>query len=137
MTISSYIVEFLNRYENLVIDTNRINDGYDRNGLFKSPSREVKHRIDGSMEITEHYQFLARQAAISDRERKEADQWLEDLTYWVDDYNMEYEYPKLDGNRRVTDISVTGCPTPMEDEDKEIIYQLALSITYEREREEV
>ena len=135
MTISSYIVGFLNEYEDLIIDTNRIDDGYDRNGLFKSPSRNIKTNLDESLEITEHYQFLARQAAISNSERKETDQWLEDLTYWVDDFNLNYEYPPIDGNRRVTDITVTGSPAPLEDKDEEILYQIALSITYVRERE--
>lgn len=136
MTISQYIVEFLNEYENLVIDTNRINEGFDRNGLFKSPSRTVKPYLDCSLEITEHYQFMARQAAISDKERKEADQWLEDLTYWVDDFSLKYEYPPLDGDRTVTDITVTGCPAPLEDKEDEILYQISLSITYLRERED-
>ena len=136
MTISQYIVEFLNEYESLVIDTNRINDGFDGNGLFKSPTRSVKTHLDCSLEITEHYQFMARQAAVSDTERKEADQWLEDLTYWVDDFSLKYTYPPLDKGRTVTDITVTGCPAPMEDKEDEILYQISLSITYLRERED-
>lgn len=135
MTISKYIIELLKKNKELEIDMDHVQDGSDQYGLFKSPGREVKNYNDGSREITEHYQFLARQATISDTERKEADEWLEDLTYWVDDLAMDYDFPKLDGGRTVIGLSVTGCPYPMESKDDETLYQLALSITYIRERE--
>ena len=135
MTISSYIVEFLKLYEGIEIETNHIPDGSDKNGLFKSPTREVSSKIDGSKEITEHYQFLARQASVQDVERKESDEWLEDLTYWIDDFSLNYVYPDIDKNRTVTDISVTGIPAPLEYQDDDIVYQISLSITYTRESE--
>lgn len=135
MTISQYIVELLKNYEGLKIETNHVSDGSDRNGLFKSPSRSIKEYTDGSYEITEYYQFLARQPAASDDDRKEADEWLEDLTYWVDDFILNYAFPPIDGNRRVTGLSVTGIPAPMEEGEKDIVYQMSLSITYLRERE--
>jgi len=137
MTISKYIVEFLNKFENISIETNHMPEGSDRNGLFKSPSRDKLEYNDGSCKITEYYQLFARQSSISDAERKESDEWLEDLTYWIDDYEIMYEYPEIDGKRKVLDISVTGVPTPLEHENDDIVYQLSLSITYEREREEI
>lgn len=136
MTISKYIVEFLNRFESISIETNHIPEGSDKNGLFKSPSREKLEFNDGSCKITEFYQLFARQSSISDLERKESDEWLEDLTYWIDDYGIVNEYPEIDGNRKVTDISVTGVPTPFDYENDDIVYQISLSITYTREREE-
>ena len=135
MTISSYIVEFLKLYEGIEIETNHIPDGSDKNGLFKSPTREVSSKIDESKEITEHYQFLARQASVEDVERKESDEWLEDLTYWIDDFSLNYVYPDIDKNRTVKDISVTGIPAPLEYQDDDIVYQISLSITYTRESE--
>ena len=135
MTISSYIVEFLKLYEGIEIETNHVPDGSDKNGLFKSPTREVSSKIDGSKEITEHYQFLARQASVEDVERKESDEWLEDLTYWIDDFSFNYAYPDIDKNRTITDISVTGIPAPLEYQEDDIVYQISLSITYTRESE--
>lgn len=137
MTISKYIVDFLNMIGEITIDTNHVKDGSDQYGLFKSPNRDKKDLLDGSCEITEYYQFLARLDSLSDTERKESDEVLEDMTYALDDYKLEYSYPEIDKNRTVTDISVTGCPYPMEAEDKEILYQMSLSITYTREREEL
>lgn len=136
MTISAYIVKLLNNYEGIKIDTNHVSEGSDQYGLFKSPSRDIKKFNDSSYEITEYYQFLARQSAASRPERKEADEWLEDLTYWVDDLSYNYNFPSIDGNRKVTGLEITGSPYPMEADDKETLYQILLSITYTREREE-
>ena len=135
MTISKYIANLLNLNKEISIETNHIKDGSDKYGLFKSPSRDKRESIDGSYEITEHYQFMARQNTNSESERKEADEWLEDLAYWADDLGYVYEFPKLDGNRRVKSFSITGNPYPMEADGKETLYQMALSITYVRERE--
>lgn len=133
MTISRYIVEFLELFEDIKIDTNHIKDGSDHYGLFKSPARDKLVNTDGSTTITEYYQFFAFQDSMSEDERLEDDEWLEKLTYWVDDYNVYYDYPEIDGNRMVTNIAVTGAPTPFIDSDNGITYQISLSITYERE----
>lgn len=135
MTVSQYIVDLLKHYKGMEIETNHLPEGADRNGLFKSPTRNTKEFTDSSYEITEFYQFFARQSDISPDERKEADEWLEELAYWVDDFPYQYEFPPIDGNRTVTGISVTGAPAPMEYKDGKIIYQISLTITYLRERE--
>ena len=137
MTVSKYITDLLKNYEGIEIDTNHVSEGSDKYGLFKSPSRDIRNFIDTSYEITEHYQFMARQKTLSPVERKEADEWLEDLTYWADDFSRNYEFPKLDKNRIVTGFSITGNPYPMEAGNNETLYQMSLSITYVREREEV
>ena len=136
-TISEAIVTFIQGYENIIIDTSHIADGSDTYGLFKSPSRDTKSFNDYSQEITEYYQFFAKQSNISNTDRKTADAWLEDLTYWVDDYSLNYEYPTLTGNRKITNIELTGCPYPMESTEDETLYQMSLKITYTREREEL
>lgn len=135
MTISKYIVDFLNEIGGIEIETNHVKDGSDQYGLFKSPSRNMQTTIDGDYEITEYYQFLARLVTVSDAERREADEILEDLTYAVDDFKYEYRYPYIDKKREVIDISVAGCPYPMDTENEETLYQMSLTITYIRERE--
>lgn len=135
MTISKYVADLLKQYSEIEIDTNHVSDGSDQYGLFKSPSRNIKHFNDGSYEVTEFYNFVARQKTTSKSERKEADEWLEALTYWADDFSCLYEFPPLDGGREVTGFTITGNPYPMSAKDKETEYQMALSITYVRERE--
>lgn len=133
MTISKYIADFIRQYKQIKIDTNHLKDGSDQYGMFKSPARDIRRNIDDSCVITEYYQFFAKQASTSESERKESDEWLEELTYWVDDYELGGNYPAIDGSRRVVNIEVTGSPTPFEDKDSEILYQISLAITYERE----
>ena len=137
MTISAYIVNLLKNYEGIEIDTNHMADGSDQYGLFKSPSRDIRDFNDGTYQITEYYQFLARQSGVSKSERKEADEWLEELAYWIDDLTYYYSLPELDKNRQVTGVSITGSPYPMEANDKEAMYQILLSIRYTRERREL
>lgn len=137
MTISKYIATFLKKIGKVEIETNHVKDGSDQYGLFKSPTRNLKEFTDSSYEITEFYQFLARLDGLSDAERQESDEALEDLTYKLDDFKVNYEYPIIDKRRKVTDISVTGCPYPMETTNKSALYQMSLSITYLREREEI
>lgn len=137
MTVSAYISDLLSKYEGIEIDTNHVPDGSDKYGLFKSPSRNIKDFADSSYEITEFYQFLARQKTVSKSERLEADEWLEELTYWVDDFVYQYNFPELGNSRTVTGLSITGCPYPMETENRGTLYQMNLSITYIREREEI
>lgn len=137
MTVSQYISNLLKHYEEIEVDTNHVSDGSDQYGLFKSPSRGIKEFNDGSYEITEYYQFTARQKTNSKSERKEADEWLEDLAYWADDFAHNYVFPPLDKKRTVTGFSITGSPYPMEADSKETLYEMSLSITYTREREEL
>lgn len=135
MTISAYIVNLLKNYDGIEIDMNHMQDGSDQYGLFKSPSRDIKEFNDSSYQITEYYQFLARQSGGSKSERKEADEWLEDFAYWIDDFPYNYRFPELDNSRKVIGLSITGSPYPMESGDKDTLFQILLSITYVRERE--
>lgn len=137
MTIAAAVATWLSYYENISIDTNHISDGSDQYGLFKSPLRSVKDFTNGSYEITENYQFFARQASVSEDDRVDADEWLEDLAYWADDFPFEYAYPSLGegDNRKITLISITGTPYPMETGSSDMLFQMSLSVTYTRERE--
>lgn len=136
MTISEYIISFLKLCKTIDIETNHVQDGSDKYGLFKSPGRDVQQFIDETYRITENYQFIAKQNCTSSYDRVDSDQWLEDVTYWVDDYPWEHDYPSLgtNDNRTVEMIELTGCPYPMETDGKEALYQMSLSITYLRKR---
>lgn len=133
MTISGYIIDFLKLYNNIKIDTNHIEAGADKNGLFKSPARDLVRTIDGSTIVTEYYNFFAFANSMSEAERIEDDEWLEKFIYWIDDFPIMYKYPPIDGRRNITDIDVNGCPTPYTDDNNGIMYQISLKITYERE----
>lgn len=135
MTIAKYIVDLLKEYGKMQIDINHVADGADKYGLFRSPNRNIQEHNDGSYEITEGYQFFVRQSTVSPSERMEVDEFLEELTYWADDLGTVYEFPQIDGNRRILSMEITGNPYPMETDSKDTLYQISLTITYERERE--
>lgn len=135
MTISEAISKWLAEYGEIVIETNHVSDGSDKYGLFKSPQRNIVSHVDCSYEITEYYQLLARLNSLSEDDRKDSDELLEKLTYWADDYPFIYEYPVLDGNRQILNISVTGSPYPLSTDSSDTVYQLSIEITYTRERE--
>ena len=135
MTISEAISKWLAEYGEIVIETNHVSDGSDKYGLFKSPQRNIVSHVDYSYEITEYYQLLARLNSLSEDDRKDSDEQLEKLTYWADDYPFIYEYPALDGNRQILNISVTGSPYPLSTDSSDTVYQLSIEITYTRERE--
>lgn len=135
MTISEAISKWLAEYGEIVIETNHVSDGSDKYGLFKSPQRNIVGNVDYSYEITEYYQLLARLNSLSEDDRKDSDELLEKLTYWADDYPFVYEYPELDGNRQILNISVTGSPYPLSTDSSDTVYQLSIEITYTRERE--
>ena len=136
MTISAAVAAWLSFYEDMAIDTNHITDGSDKYGLFKSPSRQTKEFNNGTYEITEFYQFFARQASVDEADRKDADEWLEDLAYWADDFPFSYAYPTSNGGRKIDKITLTGTPYVMESGSSDSLFQMSLSITYTREREE-
>ena len=135
MTISEAISKWLAEYGEIVIETNHVSDGSDKYGLFKSPQRDLRCYVDSSYEITEYYQLLARLNSLSEDDRKDSDEQLEKLTYWADDYPFNHEYPALDGNRQILNISVTGSPYPLSTDSSDTVYQLSIEITYTRERE--
>ena len=135
MTISEAISKWLAEYDGIDVDTNHVSDGSDQYGLFKSPQRNIVSHVDSSYEITEYYQLLARLNSLSEDDRKDSDEQLEKLTYWADDYPFNYEYPALDGNRQILNISVTGSPYPLSTDSSDTVYQLSIEITYTRERE--
>lgn len=135
MTISEAISKWLAEYDGIVVDTNHVSDGSDQYGLFKSPQRNIVCHVDSSYEITEYYQLLARLNSLSEDDRKDSDEQLEKLTYWADDYSFVHEYPALDGNRQILNISVTGSPYPLSTDSSDTVYQLSIEITYTRERE--
>lgn len=140
MTVSEYVKNLLKKKEDIEIfeiDTDHVNDGSEKYGLYRSPGRTTRNFNDGSYEITENYQFMAKQSTNTFSERKETDEWLEELSYWADDFGYYYQFPELGNNRTVTGFSITGSPYLMEADSRETLYQMSLSITYIREREDL
>lgn len=132
-TISAAIVEIFDEL-GFTINTNHLNDGADRYGLFRAPARTKIENIDGSCLITEAYQFFGRLDSLSESEREDAEEQMEALVYAVDDYIYDHDWPELTDRRTIQDVEITGCPYPFETTDEDMLYQISLNITYLRER---
>lgn len=136
MTVSQAIATLLSENGKIEIDKVYASDGADQNGLCKKPEREVKNLIDGAYEITEQYSFAAKQKVLAETEKMETDAWLEELIYWVDDLAYCSNFPELGSGRKIISMEMTGKPYSIAAEDNETIYQMSLSVTYTRERED-
>lgn len=136
MTVSQAISVFLAENERVGIDTIHPLEGADQNGLSKKTERSIRNFINSEYEITESYEFVAKQTVLSASDRKEADEWLEELIYWTDDRSYYGNFPELGNNRKIVNIDLTGAPSSIAEEDNETRYKMSLSITYTRERED-
>lgn len=135
MTISESLVKWiLSLPIDIRIETDSVGAGSDRFGLYRMPQRNVENHIDGGQVITEYYQLLCRQSSKTNTDRKSTDKWLEDFIYTVDDEAYYGDLPKLGKNRRCLNVEATGSPYVMAADTDTNLYQIQLSITYERER---
>lgn len=137
MTVSQAILVLLSQNGKIEIDKVHALDGADQNGLCKKPEREVRNLINGTYEIMEQYGFMAKQKVLAGTEKMETDAWLEELIYWVDDTSYCGSFPELGNGRRIISMEMTGTPSSIAAEDNEITYQMSLSVTYTREREDL
>ena len=111
------------------IDVNQLPAELRALGIYKQPARTVEKLIDGSSIVTETYYLLFQQPAQLIDERLDTDEYLEQVENWVEDQEIAESYPKI-----VYEISVAGTFYMMSRNETEAVYQLAISIKYERTR---
>lgn len=114
------------------VDVNQLQPEIEALGLYKQPSRTTEELIDGTTLITDVYYLLFKQPSQLKRERLENDEYLENVENWVEGQEWEENYPDI--GYQVHEITVTSTFYMMESEENENIYQLAISITYEKGR---
>lgn len=136
MTIAKSLSEWLKSILDIVkIDTEQIGADIDSYGLYRSPDRQVESYIDDAYTITEYYQFFAKQSSQTESERLDNDEWLEYVTYTIDDKSYCEDFPNLDNDRVCTGIELTGQPYSLESESDETIFAMTIKITYLRKRD--
>ena len=100
--------------------------------LVKEPIINRKTAISGKITATEHYTLMARLDSQTDDDRVANNIWGTDLEEWVEKKNRAKEWPELI-KAKVRSVAVT---TPFylgESGTSESVYQLTISITYEKE----
>ena len=100
--------------------------------VIKEPIINKKMFISGKTHATEHYTLMVRLDSQLDESRIDNNEWGESLEQWIEEQDRNKNYPEIDGT--VQGIKITT-PFYMGVGDmKESIYQLTISITYEREK---
>lgn len=140
MTVSECVKEWLSEYQGADISemaTDFIAGELDSYAIYKSPNKEVVSFIDGSRQITEYYQFFARQSTMVDSERISNQQFLADLESWVENNDMNEDYPDLSqvGNYECQEISISNSATITSQEEDNAIYQITIAVKYMKARE--
>lgn len=98
--------------------------------LVKEPIINKKTFISGKVRATEHYTLMVRLDSQLDDSRMENNEWGELLEQWIEEQGRKRNFPVIDGT--VQQIKITT-PFYMGIGDmQESVYQLTISITYER-----
>lgn len=132
ITVSQSVIKWLKEFEKSSINTDIQPAKVNSYSLVKEPIINKKTFISGRVRATEHYTLMARLESQIDVSRVENNAWGESLEQWVYEKNRKKELPELEG-ANVQSVAVT---TPFylgKSEANESVYQLTISITYERE----
>lgn len=137
MTVSKALIQWLYGYGNIQIDERIETDVLAQQAisyaLYKEPNAIVDAYIDGSQMRTEYYTFLARRNTQIEAERQDNNVFLEELENWIDEKNLNGEFPQLDGNRYCEDVSVSSGLYLYTNEDSQAVYALTIQIKYRKE----
>ena len=102
--------------------------------LSKLPTNIVEDYNDGSQMRTEYYTFLTRMSSQLNAERIGNERFFEELESWIEDKNIEEDYPVLGKNLYCENISVSGGHYQVDTGTNESTYSLTLEIVYRKER---
>ena len=132
MTVSQSVIAWLNKFEQKSVNTDIQPAKVNSYSLVKEPIINKKAFISGRVRATEHYTLMARLESQMDSSRVENSAWGEKLEEWVRDMCKKKDLPVIDG-ATVQSVNIT---TPFylgKSEVNESVYQLTISITYEKE----
>lgn len=115
-----------------LVDVNQLPPELQALGIYKQPSRTTELLIDGSQIITDVYYLLFKRATQLKDERLDNDSYLESVETWVEAQEWKESYPDI--GYTVHSVSVTDTFYMMEAAEQDSIYQLAVSLTYEKGR---
>lgn len=134
MTISESIIKFLEAFEGGIkrVDTDSLRSEPVSYGLMKEPSQNVKAYLSGKKTYTDYYQFAARFNSKTDTDRIKNQAFMEELAKWIEEQNVQGNYPVLKGYK----CSYVGVSTTFymgKADENTAIYTLTIQIKYETE----
>lgn len=139
MTVSEAVIKWLKSFNPAEywkmgkIDTDIQSAEVETYSVMKEPVRNIKSYISGRKIITDHYMIQARLASQTNTDRIDNNGFGEALEDWVSQQNKNKNFPDIT-DAAVTQVSVTT-PFGIGSTAKgNSIYQMTVSIKYEKER---
>lgn len=139
MTVSKALVKWLQDYEGLsvaMVQLENVGAAADSCGLYRSPNREVTDYNCSDYKIKEYYELFIKKDSQTASERADADRWIENLAYWIDDCGYEEKHPTIDNKRIVQSVELTSSPYAIQNDNKGILWHLGIGVEYIRKRED-
>lgn len=112
------------------IDVNQLSPELEALGVYKQPTRTVTELIDGGAIVTEIFYLLFRQPAQLAQERMSSEEYLENVESWIEEQTWADNLPEI--GARVYSVETLDTFYMMDREENDAIYQLSMSVTYER-----
>ena len=139
MTVSEAVIKWLKSFNPAEywkmgkIDTDIQSAEVETYSVVKEPVRNVKSYISGRKIITDHYMVQARLASQTNTDRIDNNGFGEALEDWVSQQNKNKNFPVIT-DAAVTQVSVTTQFCIGSTAKGNSIYQMTVSIKYEKER---
>lgn len=137
MTVSEAIKQWLYGFPKITIDerieTELLGSQAVSYAISRTPQNVIETYVDGSQQRTEYYMLFARQSTQLEAERVSNDKLLEELESWIEEKNLNGEYPTIDEKRNVDEIGISSSFYIYSQEEEESIYSLTIMIKYRKE----
>ena len=139
MTVSEAVIKWLKSFNPAEywkmgkIDTDIQSAEVETYSVVKEPVRNIKSYISGRKIITDHYMIQARLASQTNTDRIDNNGFGEALEDWVSQQNKNKNFPVIT-DAAVTQVSVTNPFCIGSTAKGNSIYQMTVSIKYEKER---
>lgn len=137
MTISESIVTWLNEYDGAdfsEMSTDFIKSDIGSFAIFKSPQNVKKKYLDGSSTNMDFYNIFAQKSIVEEDERVDNQQFTDDLEDWVEERNINKDFPVLKDKCTCLEIGVNNSSAINSMEESKAIYQVTIKIKYYKEK---
>lgn len=135
MTIKESLRKWLQLYPNFdieeFVDIDIAKDG--GYALAKEPNIVTNTFLDGSVQRTEYYTFIAKKITTNETLRENTDEFLEDFEDWIYIKNLNGDYPMLKEKCYCDNISISSTYYLQSNEEKYGMYVFTIEITYRKE----
>lgn len=111
------------------IDTDRLEDGAHRIGVYKQAQRDVTEFVDGSKVVNEYYYFLLREDAQLEHDRKLSNNLMAALEDWIEKQDRIGNLPDVEG---IESVFIANGYYLIDIENDDSVYQVSIGITYHK-----